>query len=528
MRARRKLSTGLAALALLTAGLLSSSSALAVTPVKPAVGEQGTFGVTPFVATLYALVDPESQATTSCTFEYGPTEGYGSHGTCEPEALEGEGEQLVSSALSGLAAGATYHYRVVVANATGTTEGGDETFTTPSLEAPTVVSEGVSGLTSTDVSLEAQVNPNYQEATYEFEYAANEALTGAVMVPGGSLPAGAEAQPAGPVDVGGGLAPGTTYYYRVVTGNGTGVSRGPIERFTTLAEPVASTGQAAELTRTTAMLEGTVNPVGAATRYYFAYIDRASYAAAIARGAPNPYAGGGRTAEGTADAGYGTLPAGPLRGEELRAGTTYDYALVATNSVGSVIGPDGFFTTLPGTPPLSLTGSATGVSQRSATLTGSVDTRGLPTVMQFEFGPTPQLGSALPANVVSASGSVFAVSADFGSLLAAGSTYYYRVVANSADGVSYGVVESFTTGAYPAPFTTPVAPVPLSYTPIATLNAKEAAENKQRAAAKPPTRAQKLAKALKTCAKLPQRRRAGCKRRARTAYGASGRKAKRS
>src|SRR5205823_3588438 len=47
-----------------------------------------------------------------------------------PSAGSGTSNQPVSAKLSGLTANATYHYRLVAANASGTTNGADQTFTT--------------------------------------------------------------------------------------------------------------------------------------------------------------------------------------------------------------------------------------------------------------------------------------------------------------------------------------------------------------------------------------------------------------
>ena len=141
-----------------------------------------------------------------------------------------------------------------------------------------------------DASLEATINPNYQETTYEFEYATNEALAGATILAGGNIPAGPENQPTVPADIGGGLEPGTTYFYRVLATNGAGTTDGPVEQFTTQANPTSTIAAPQEISRTTAVLLGAVNPGGATTSYYFAYIDQTGYEAAVAEGAANPYA----------------------------------------------------------------------------------------------------------------------------------------------------------------------------------------------------------------------------------------------
>jgi hypothetical protein len=91
-------------------------------------------------ASLRALVDPGNQQTT-VYFEYGPTSAYGQTTTARTIAAGGE-VVPTSTRIDGLSAGATYHFRAVATNATGTSEGADTVFTTevgspPSESCPT-------------------------------------------------------------------------------------------------------------------------------------------------------------------------------------------------------------------------------------------------------------------------------------------------------------------------------------------------------------------------------------------------------
>ncbi len=79
-------------------------------------------------AVLKGTLNPYNQRTTY-RFEYGLTTSYGSR-TAEAEIADPDvAERRVQAPLTGLAAGATYHYRLVAENATGTTVGEDRTFT---------------------------------------------------------------------------------------------------------------------------------------------------------------------------------------------------------------------------------------------------------------------------------------------------------------------------------------------------------------------------------------------------------------
>jgi DNA-binding beta-propeller fold protein YncE len=114
-------------------------------PVAPVVGRELTAEVGVSEAKLGALVNPGGLQTTY-SFEYGPTSAYGSS-TPFPEGSVGEGLQshAVWASASGLAAGTTYHYRVVVTNELGTVYGPDQTFTTLTAEEAACPNEPLRG-----------------------------------------------------------------------------------------------------------------------------------------------------------------------------------------------------------------------------------------------------------------------------------------------------------------------------------------------------------------------------------------------
>jgi hypothetical protein len=471
--------------ALISALVFSVAPALAA-PEKPLISGEKVSGVYPFGVTLEGVVNPNDQSTTY-KIEYSaveadigtPAAGIATEGGFGEEFAE----QPVAAGIGGLTPSTEYFYRIVATNGTGTEEGPVEHFTTAALEEPIVESESVSGNTGPTVILEAQVNPNYQETSCEFKYGTDPALTTSTAVPCDPEHLGEGASATGASAALKSLKVGTTYYYRVVATNGTGKKEGAIEHFTTLARPVVITGQTEDVTRATAVLVGaSVNPEGAATRYRFVYIPADEYQPgagecpayrACAYEGPN----GRSTPE--ISAGSETTPQSIATAllRELKPGTTYDYSLVATNSAGTTIGPSESFTTSPPTPPVVVTGGATGVSQSAATITGSVDARGLPSTEEFELGSIPYSGSFVPVTIVSVSGSIVTFSTTFNELQP-GTTYYYRTVATNSDGTTYGAEQAFTTPGYPSPFTSTPAPAFIPYTSIASLDATEAHENK--------------------------------------------------
>jgi hypothetical protein len=155
---------------------------------------------------------------------------------------------------------------------------------------PTVESESASGITETDATLEAEINPGSGEdgvslaTTYEFflespwcgsqlPFGACEAI-GGKLVYKGVLPAGSAPQLVS-VDLASveqTLSPGTTYGYRVVATNGAGQAFGWEKTFTTLPggkPPVIESVAVSNLTTTDATLEAKIDTEGLTTFYAF-------------------------------------------------------------------------------------------------------------------------------------------------------------------------------------------------------------------------------------------------------------------
>jgi hypothetical protein len=100
--------------------------------------------------------------------------------------------------------------------------------------------------------------------------------------------------------------------------------------------PTVSTGAASEVQQTQATLNGTVNPSGFDTHYYFQYGTSASYGSTVPT--PPGYDAG---------AGSGATPAASAV-SGLQPGTTYHYRIVASNIGGTTYGADQTLTTTPG------------------------------------------------------------------------------------------------------------------------------------------------------------------------------------
>ncbi|MGH2883099.1 MAG: hypothetical protein ACRDPA_10460, partial [Solirubrobacteraceae bacterium] len=187
------------------------------------------------------------------------------------------------------------------------------------------------------------------------------------------------------------------------------------------AEPAVSTGNATAIAPTSATLNGTVNPEGQSTTYYFEYGTTTSY--------------GSQTATAGAGAGTTDVKVSSAIGS-LTPNATYHYRLVATNASGTTLGSDVSFRTPKPPAPVVVTRSATSVTQTSATLNGTVNPEGQATSYGFQYGTSSHYGSQTPAAGAGSGAKASAVSATIWSL-APGTTYHYRLAATSVNGTTY-------------------------------------------------------------------------------------------
>jgi hypothetical protein len=131
----------------------------------------------------------------------------------------------------------------------------------------------------------------------------------------------------------------------------------------------------------------------------------------------------------------------------LTPGTVYEFKLIATNKVGKNAGAAVKFTTLPKLAPSVTTGMISGVSQTSATVTGTVNPNGETTSCKFLYGTTTAYGSEAPCSTAPGAGtSAVGVSGALGGL-AAGTIYHYRLVAANSAGTTEGTDAEFRTEA---------------------------------------------------------------------------------
>jgi hypothetical protein len=197
------------------------------------------------------------------------------------------------------------------------------------------------------------------------------------------------------------------------------------------ATPSATTGDATNVTSTSAVVHGTASPGSTPSwNYYFQY---------------------GRTA------GYGqtTLPA-PLSSpqnvsatlHDLDPGITYHYRLVVFSNYepggSTVTGHDRTFTTPLSPGSVATTGQATGLHAHSATLNGVVNTSTPSAVWYFQYGRSAAYGHSTTRHTTGASGLTLVQATVKG--LSPRTTYHFRLVVEvPGSPPAYGQDASFTT-----------------------------------------------------------------------------------
>jgi hypothetical protein len=233
MRALGLVSAGLAVL------VLGVVSAPALGFSAPTVNDKPAFAsdVSQFGATLNGTVDPEG-VLTSYHFVYGMSTGYGSVVPVPDEYVPvNEEDDGVSQTLVELAPGTTYHFALVANSPAGHVVGPDETFTTPAVPVPVVVTGGSSEVGLGAATLSGLVDPQSFQTGYYFEYGPS-AVYGQRW-PSIGVALGSQSGAQSVVTFLQNLQPGTLYHYRLVAVNPGGVGYGADQTLTTLEYPAS-------------------------------------------------------------------------------------------------------------------------------------------------------------------------------------------------------------------------------------------------------------------------------------------------
>ncbi len=128
----------------------------------------------------------------------------------------------------------------------------------------------------------------------------------------------------------------------------------------------------------------------------------------------------------------------------LTWGTTYYYRTRAYNSFGDSTYSNEVSATTFATAPVATTNPATNITANSAALNATVNPNGSATTVYFQWGADTSYRNNTTSQSIGSGISGVSVTANI-TVLSAGTTYHYRVVAANAGGTSYGLNESFTT-----------------------------------------------------------------------------------
>jgi hypothetical protein len=360
--------------------------------------------------------------------------------------------------------------------------------------APTIESESISGLTHTDVTLEADIDTGGLATHYQFRLAygcgfgleacpqfciAGQPCPGpwnsVITVP---LPA-ADLDPSGGVQhvsldlnsVGVSLEP-YKYRYSVEAANTDGGAHGDAKYFTpasstppTPSAPSVESESVSKIRATEATLGATVDPGGLETEYEFwleynvcQNADPGSVNCAAVALEPR--------GEGTIPAGYGAH-AISKKITGLNPGYTYRFWVVATNTEGEDTGSHRQFTMLSATPgaPVVQNAWTSDITTDDVTLHATIDPNGLDTAYKFFlYEPCPEAGpgqvscqaiSVLPLPGGTITGSFepvdVSVSADEGGYtLNPGTKYEWAIRATNEEGQTFPDGPDFFTASLPS------------------------------------------------------------------------------
>ena len=265
-----------------------------------------------------------------------------------------------------------------------------------------------------------------------------------------------------------GLSSGTTYYYCAIVGSTEGTAFGAVLSFTTSGVSTATTVAASSITSTTATLNGSGNPNGAAAQGWFRYSPTNPGSCTDTFGLRTPTSSGVNLGSGTTNMTYAQSIAG------LLPGVTYYFCAIVSNTYGTGFGAVLSFTT-PAMVPTVNTSYASNLTSTNGVLNGYANPGGDTTTGWFRYSLSSPgtcndtFGTRAPATGGSALGagaSNVAFAQPITGLLPA-TTYYFCALASNSVGAVTGTVQIFITPS--APTATTLAASALANT-AATLN----------------------------------------------------------
>jgi len=354
------------------------------------------------------------------SFEWGADAGGPYHNFTGNQTRASTG--AFSAGLTGLTPGTTYYY-IAKADGDGPPVYGLEKFFTTPIIPPSVATGDASNIAADGARLNGDLSSKgtAENVTVSFQWGTTSEHYDYETAPEVKNTIGTFY-----FDLGG-LASGTTFYYRAKA-EGHGEPQFGVEKiFTTgTTSPSVTTGTATDITTTSATLNGNLTALGTADNI------TVSFEWGTTSGGPYPHTTPSHSKD---DAGAFSAD---LSG--LAPGTTY-YCIAKAVGDGSDEGDQMSFTTQ--AEPAVTTNHASNLATTSARLNGNLDDLGTATGVDVSFEWKVAGGSYTPI-AVGVMDSIETFSAPL-SGLTPGTTYYYRAKAVGDGAPQFGTEESFTT-----------------------------------------------------------------------------------
>ncbi|MDI6788187.1 MAG: fibronectin type III domain-containing protein, partial [Planctomycetota bacterium] len=297
------------------------------TTLAPTVATNPASAIAAYSAQLNALVNPNG-ISTAVFFEWGTTITYGN--TTNIQVITGTVNVAITATIPSLIPATTYNFRIVAIYEGGRRDGANLSFTTVSM----IRNQTASNITTNSAQLNAEINPQGITTTAYFQWGITSTVyttsTGSTNMGSGTLwlPISTSLS---------GLLPYATYYFRAVAEYPPGGRVNGVEQsFTTQAiPPTVYTLSPANVTSTSVIATGQVNPNGAPTTYQFQIATTDTFSP-ILSSSPSVLTsiGSGRTPVAVSATFTGLTPSTP-----------YYYRVFALNTAGAVYGDTTSFTT---------------------------------------------------------------------------------------------------------------------------------------------------------------------------------------
>jgi hypothetical protein len=308
-------------------------------------------------------------------------------------------------------------------------EGEVEIFGPRTVALEPITNEATS-IARTTATLNGSINPEGLPVTScEFEYDNGHAIACAQTTPiEGSTSVSVSANPPG-------LTPGTLYAYRLVVGTGNGSIYHGLEK-SFLTRPAVEgvvTAAASEVLSTSATLNGSLEPNGFDTHYFFEYGESRLLGFTTAR-------------EDAGEQLSGVEQVPPVSVTGLEPNKTYYFQLVAENSFDTTKGSQfeqREFTTIAIKPVIHTL--AAGVTSTTAGLIDTLNPENSETKYHFVYGSTEGYGQSTSEVTLASSFGEVTVSGGVISELQPGAPLYYRLIATNQAGTSEGPPQTLTT-----------------------------------------------------------------------------------